>query len=87
MSEEIRFSDHFESKINLLADWGISISKELIIETIRSPDKVERLGEDKIVAQQGLNERLVVRVVYREFQAFILVITVYPGRRSRYEKD
>jgi hypothetical protein len=34
-----------------------------------------------------LNENLVLRVVYREYEAFILVITLYLGRRSRYEKN
>jgi hypothetical protein len=29
----------------------------------------------------------VIRVVYREFSAFFLIITLYPGRISRYEKD
>jgi hypothetical protein len=56
------------------------------METIRSPDKLET-GEDKLIAQKRLNDNLVLRVVYREFSAFILIITLYPGRRSRCEKD
>ena len=58
-----------------------------MIETVQSPDKLEAGEEDKLIAQKGLNEELVLRVVYREFNAFILIITLYPGRKSRYEKD
>jgi hypothetical protein len=53
----------------------------------RSPDKLEIGEEDKLIAQKRLDENLVLRVVYRDFGSFILIITLYPGRRSRYEKD
>ena len=50
--------------------------------------KLEILTSHKIIiAQRRLDEKLVLLVVYREFNAFILIITLYPGRRSRYEKD
>lgn len=86
MSKEIRFSDHSLLKIDLLSERGITIAQEAVVETIQSPDRRE-LGEgEKITAQKQLDENLVLRVVYREYEAFILVITLYPGRRSRYEK-
>lgn len=50
-------------------------------------DKIETIPEQKIIFQRRFNENLVLRVVCREVSAFILVITLYPGRRSRYEKD
>lgn len=84
MSKEIRFSAHALSKISLLNDRGITISEEFVIQTIRSPDQLE-IDQEKITAQKQLNDSLVLRVIYREFQAFILVITLYPGKRSRYE--
>lgn len=85
--KEIRFSDHAQSKINVLASHGITINSDFVIETVRSPDKIEASEENKLTAQKRLDENLVLRVVYREFSAFILIITLYPGRRSRYEKD
>jgi hypothetical protein len=84
--KEIRFSDHAQLKMEVLANHEITIDFNLVIETVRSPDKVES-EEDKLIAQKRLNESLVLRVVYREFSAFILIITLYPGRRSSYEKD
>ena len=65
----------------------MTIDAEFIIEVVRSPDKLETGEEDKLIAQKRLSENLVLRVVYREFSTFILIITLYPGRRSRYEKD
>ncbi|NET56968.1 MAG: DUF4258 domain-containing protein [Symploca sp. SIO2E6] len=85
--KEIRFSEHSQIKIEILASHGLTIKPEFIIETIRSPDKLESGEESKQIAQRQLDEKRVLRVVYREFKAFILIITLYPGRRSRYEKD
>lgn len=85
--KEIRFSEHSQLKIEILANHGITINPEFIIETVRSPDKLEAGEEDKQIAQKRLDKNRVLRVVYREFNAFILILTLYPGRRSRYEKD
>ena len=85
--KEIRFSDHAQLKMEVLASHATTISPNFVIETVRSPDKLEAGEEDKLIAQKRLCENLVLRVVYREFNTFILVITLYPGRRSRYEKD
>jgi hypothetical protein len=85
--KEIRFSDHARLKMEILASHEIPIEPSFVIETVRSPDKLETGENDKLIAQRCLDENLVLRVVYREFDAFISIITLYPGRRSRYEKD
>jgi hypothetical protein len=85
--KEIRFSEHAQLKMEVLATHGISIDRNFVTEAVRSPDKLETGEVDKMVAQKRLDENLVLRVVYREFNAFILIVTLYPGRRSRYEKD
>ncbi len=85
--KEIRLSDHSRLKMEVLANHEITIDEEFVIETVRSPDRTEIAEEDKRIAQKTLNEKLVLRVVYREFGTFIFIITIYPGRRSRYEKD
>lgn len=85
--KEIRWSDHARLKVDILANHGLIIKSGFVVEVIRSPDTLERGEEDKLIAQKGLDEKRVLRVVYREFNAFILIITLYPGRRSRYEKD
>ena len=85
--KEIRLSDHAKQKIEILANHEIALNLNLIIETVRSPDVLETGEDNKLIAQKCLNENLVLRVVCREFTAFILIITLYPGKRSRYEKN
>jgi hypothetical protein len=85
--KEIRFSDHAQLKVEVLANHAIAIDPNFVIETVRSPDKLETTEDDKLIAQRRLDENLVLRVVYREFNAFISIVTLYPGKRSRYEKD
>ena len=85
--KEIRLSDHAKQKIEILANHEIALNLNLIIETVRSPDVLETGEYNKLIAQKCLNENLVLRVVYREFTAFILIITLYPGKRYRYEKN
>ena len=85
--KEIRFSEHSQLKIEILANHGVTVKPEFVAETIRLPDKLELGEDDKQIAQKRLDENQVLRVVYREFSTFVLVITLYPGRKSRYEKD
>lgn len=85
--KSIELNQHAVLKIEVLATHGITISPEIIIDTIRSPEKVEFSGGEKYIAQKRLNETLVLRCVYREYADRILVITHYPVRRSRYETD
>jgi hypothetical protein len=73
--------------MEILENHEILVDPNFVIETVRSPDKIETGEDDKLIAQRRLDENLVLRVVYREFNTFILIITLYPGRRSRYEKD
>lgn len=65
--EEIRFSEHSQLKIDVLASRGVIIDLDFVVETVRSPDKLETGEEDKLIAQKRLDESLVLRVVYRDF--------------------
>jgi hypothetical protein len=54
-------------------------------ETVKKPEKVEEGYKDRKVAQRGITERHVLRVIYEEGPEVIRIVTFYPGRRSRYE--
>jgi hypothetical protein len=86
MDKEIRWSEHAKLKLNILNQRNLNISPEKVLETIRSPN-ASFYEDEKTIAQSELDESLVLRVVYRDFAAFIFIITLYPGKRSRYEKD
>jgi hypothetical protein len=87
MPDNIEFSWHSLTKIEILKSSSLNVSKEMIENIIRKPDKIEPGYKDRLVAQGTLDDTHVLRVIYEIKQAEILVITVYPGRRSRYEKD
>lgn len=54
---------------------------------MRFPDKIEEGYKGRLVAQRAIDDSRVMRVVYETRIEELFVVTVYPGRRSRYEKD
>ena len=87
MTKNIKHSDHLLLKLEILRSHGIDLSPEKIDEIIRFLDKIDRGYKDRLIAQKLMDDEHVLRVVYEEQADRILAITVYPGRRSRYEKD
>ncbi|BCB95489.1 DUF4258 domain-containing protein [Dissulfurispira thermophila] len=87
MPIEIEFSLHSLLKIELLMSHGIDVSKEAVEDIIRNPDRIGVGYKERLIAQKGFDDTRVLRVVYESLPEKIYVVTVYPGRRSRYEKD
>ncbi|HOJ39940.1 MAG TPA: DUF4258 domain-containing protein [bacterium] len=84
---KIVFSKHSLLKIELLKRHGLYLEKDFIEEVVSSPDMVEQGYKNRLIAQKKLGKERVLRVVYEEHPGQILIITLYPGRRQRYEKD
>lgn len=87
MPADIEFSPHSLLKIEILKSHGLEVSKEIIENVVRNPDRIDTGYKDRLVAQKGFDETRVLRVVYETLPDKLYVVTVYPGRRSRYEKD
>ncbi|MEW6162468.1 MAG: DUF4258 domain-containing protein [Nitrospirota bacterium] len=87
MPTEIEFSMHSLLKIEILKSHGIDVSKEKVEDVVRNPDRIEEGYKNRSVAQKGFDETRVLRVVYEALPEKLYVVTVYPGRRPRYEKD
>lgn len=87
MQQNIEFSPHSLLKIEILKSHGFNITKEMVEDFIRNPDIIEEGYKGRLVAQRGIDDSHVVRVVYETRPEELYVITVYPARRSRYEKD
>ncbi len=87
MLVNIVFSPHSLLKIELLRSHGINVSKEIVEAIIRNPDKINTSYKERLIAQKGFDDTHVLRAVYESRRGKIYVVTVYPGRRSRYEKD
>jgi hypothetical protein len=81
--KSIIFSPHAREKLKRLTK--IKISEEKIIQTIQNPENVTSGYSGRKIAQSSLMDELLLRVVYEEMDNNILVITVYPAKRRRYE--
>ncbi|MGK9369494.1 DUF4258 domain-containing protein [Melioribacter sp. Ez-97] len=85
--KKIVFSRHAEYKIQVLSRHQVNVDKSLIEKIISKPGRVENGYKNRLIAQGQLDEYHVLRIVYEESEEEIKIITIYPGRRSRYEKD
>jgi len=85
--KKVEFSNHAQIKIELLKNHGMVIEEDFVKNAVLKPDKVEKGYKGRLIAQKLLDSDHVVRIVYEEYRDYSLVITVYPGRRDRYEKD
>lgn len=81
----IRFTEHAMLKFEVLRELGVSLDAGLIIESLHNPERILPGYGERLIAQAFLDEERVLRVVYEETDGEIVVITFYPGRRSRYE--
>ena len=86
-SKRIIFSEHSILKIDILKRHGVSVNKTLVEDLIKNPSKTEAGYKNGKIAQGNLDAEHVLRVIYEENINEILIITLYPGRKDRYEKN
>jgi hypothetical protein len=80
--KEVKFTAHAEEKLKRLKNLGVT--KEKVLEVLSKPQKIVRGHHGRKIAQGLLTWELSLRIVYEEDDK-ILVITVYPCKRERYE--
>jgi hypothetical protein len=83
----VEFTPHALVKMQVLRDHGVEVTKELLEHTVRAPEFTEPGYGGRIIAQAAVDDSHVLRVVYEETGAGAVVVTMYPGRRIRYEKN
>ncbi len=79
------YTKHAEDKFEVLRRHGFAVTHTQVDETVFNPERVIPQPGGRFVAQRGISEQHVLRVVYREDGDTRVVITFYPGRRERYE--
>jgi Txe/YoeB family toxin of Txe-Axe toxin-antitoxin module len=82
-NKKVEFTLHAGDKLTRLTKIGVT--KERIFEIIENPEKVVNGYYGRKIAQGLFSEDLILRIVYEESEEEIMVITVYPGERRRYE--
>ena len=80
---KIVLTQHAKYKIALLEKYGFITTEDEVISTISNPDSIYE-QERIFIAQKAVSERHLLRVVYKQ-EKDIVVITLYPARRDRYE--
>ena len=82
----VRYTQHARLKFTVLAEHGFVVEEWRVTDTVLNPDNII-VQKDKFIAQKNLSANHVLRVVYRMEGENRIVITFYPGRKSRYESS
>ena len=80
----VRFTRHAIEKLALAAEQGFVVSNERIVENVRHPPRVYRGSNDNPVVHIPIDDDHILRVAF-DTNGEIVVVTVYPAGRNRYE--
>ena len=83
---KIIFTLHAKDKFEMIQKSGFRVTEEDVLACITSPDTLEKRPNDIKIAQKNFDENHVLRVVFRQENDKIKIITFHPGNRRRYEK-
>lgn len=82
---EIVYTKHAAiDKPRMFKKHNFNISKKAINETITTPEHEDESQSPKIIASKSIDEKHILRVVYRVENDRIIVITFYPAEKERY---
>ncbi len=80
---KIRFTNHASEKFEFLRRYGFLVTEEHVRDTIDHPNRVERRNGQILVIKPLDNEHA-LRVVYKQTNDNIVVVTFHPVRRERF---
>ena len=84
---KIVFTIHAKHKFENLPPRSIAIKHTDVLKAIENPDyKDLESDKPKVIVHKNLDTKHTLRVVYKEENDIITVITFYPTRKGRYEK-
>ena len=84
MRKPVRFIDHAIYRLGLANAQGFNLSPEAVIELVYQPDSIVPGDRGRYIIQSALDDIYMLRVVVEE-DGDIVIITLYPARRDRYE--
>ncbi len=85
MEKAIFFTRHAELKLLLLSKHGFKVTKQEIRDLLRRPSRIRAGYGRRKIAERPITSDHILRVVFEELSSELKVITMYPGRRDRYE--
>ena len=81
----IYFTKHANEKFNVLKRHKFFISKEQVVKIINDPEMIDNSRRPLLIAQSKFDKTHILRVVYKQEEKMVKIITFYPGRRKQYE--
>lgn len=84
---KIVFTKHAANKFTNLPPGSIIIREKYVLGAIKNPDYQDfESDKPKIIVHKNFDAKHIVRVVYKEENGIITIITFYPTKKGRYEK-
>lgn len=82
---KIVFTLHAEKKFKDLKKLGVTIKKSFVRNVLKNPLYIDYESDPpKKIASGKFSEKHVFRIVFREEDGIIIVITFYPAKKGRY---
>ena len=79
------FTKHANEKFARVKKAGFPLTSDQVEKTIIHPSKIEAKPDGTFIATKILGSIYILRVVYREQDDIMVIITFYPARRVDYE--
>lgn len=81
----IVFTKHAKKKFQSLAKIGFRINRKDVLATVYTPEHVDDESDrPKIIASRSIDQKHIIRVVFKSESDTITIITFYPTRKGRY---
>ena len=84
LDRPVRFTPHALEKLDLVADQGFDVDTGVVTEYVRNPPRIYFGSNNLPIVHVPLDAEHILRVVFTDV-AELVVVTVYPCRRDRYE--
>lgn len=82
---KIVYTKHAKKKFKDLKKLGVIVKRKLVEETATKPLDIDEISDyPKKIASAELDSRHILRVVYKQENGKIIIITFYPAKKGRY---
>ena len=81
------FTKHALEKFIILKKHKFCITRKQVIITLEKPDLIDFSRFPLFIAQKKIDDKHVLRVVFKKEQYQIKIITFYPGRVRKYKYE
>jgi hypothetical protein len=83
----VSWTRHAEEKLEVLRRHGVELTSEQVESVLSSPLRIVPGYAGRLVAIGELDQHHIVRVVFEQFPEVRRIVTLYPVRKDRNEKD